>query len=116
MSKNYLKEAARLCLSIEWTNELMRSTLQKIVLQNPAAFIKAVKPKPTSFEIKIIDFPEDRKFAVLKAFREITKTTLSTAKTTIEGPRPMYVTTCASDKADLCVKQLEEAGAEVKIA
>lgn len=113
MSKIYLKEACELYFSTQWTAELMQSTLHKVMLENPAAFIKAVKPTEKRVLISITDYRQENKIAVLKAFREVTGVTLGHAKACVESAFPIYVITCTAKSSVSHIRSLSEAGATI---
>lgn len=113
MSKSHLKEACELYFSTQWTAELLQSTLLKVVLKNPAAFIKAVKPTEEKVLISITDYRQENKIAVLKAFREVTGATFGHAKECIESAFPIGVMTCTTKNLFWNVRLLEVAGATV---
>jgi ribosomal protein L7/L12 len=83
------------------------------MLENPAAFIKAVKPTEEKVLISITDYRQEDAFAVLKAFREVTGATLGHAKACVESAFPIYVITCADKRAASHIRLLQEAGATV---
>jgi ribosomal protein L7/L12 len=120
MSRNYLKEAVKLSQSINWTPEQMKKVLDKIMLENPAAFVRACESKnrldsscKQNVIIRIIAYPEACKIKVLKAFREITASTLQDAKQAIEGRLPIVVTPCSYLRVTEACSRLRLAGAIV---
>ena len=74
----------------------------------------AVEEK-TEFDVVLIEFPADKKIAVLKIVRGITGLGLKEAKEIVESAPKTLQEGVSKDDADNSKKQLEEAGAFVEL-
>ncbi len=75
----------------------------------------AVAEEKTSFDV-ILEAAGDKKIGVIKEVRAITGLGLKEAKDLVDGAPKTVKTGCTKDEAEAMKKQLEAAGAKVKLA
>ncbi|XP_050223491.1 50S ribosomal protein L12, chloroplastic-like [Mercurialis annua] len=76
----------------------------------------AVAEEQTEFDVVIEEVPANVRIAVIKAVRGMTSLALKEAKELIEGLPKKFKEGVSKEEADEAKKQLEEAGAKIKIA
>jgi len=75
----------------------------------------APEEEKTEFDLVLIEFPADKKIAVLKVVRCITGLGLKEAKEIVESAPKTLQEAMSKDDAETAKKQLEEAGAKVEL-
>jgi len=75
----------------------------------------AAAEEKTEFDLVLIEFPADKKIAVLKVVRGITGLGLKEAKDIVEAVPKTLQEGISKDDAENAKKQLEEAGAKVEL-
>jgi len=75
----------------------------------------AAAEEKTEFDLVLIEFPADKKIAVLKVVRGITGLGLKEAKDIVEAAPKTLQEGISKDDAENAKKQLEEAGAKVEL-
>ncbi|CAK8533634.1 unnamed protein product [Lathyrus sativus] len=81
----------------------------------PAAVEVAVVEEQTEFDVVIEEVPSTARIAAIKAVRALTTLGLKEAKELIEGLPKKFKEAVSKDEAEEAKKQLEGAGAKVKI-
>ena len=111
-----LLEAADLVKQIEDTfNVSASASMGAISIAAPSAGTVQEVEEKTEFDLILEEVPADKKIAVLKVVRTLTGLGLKEAKDLVEST-PKYIKEGASkDDVEAAKKQLEEAGAKVKI-
>ena len=112
-----LLEAAELVKQIEETfNVSASASVGAIAVAAPVAGggSQEVEEK-TEFDLILEDVPADKKIAVLKVVRTITGLGLKEAKALVESTPKNLKEGASKDEVESAKKQLEEAGAKVKI-
>ena len=112
-----LLEAADLVKQIETTfNVSAAASVGAIAIAAPAggAGAQEVEEK-TEFDLILEDVPADKKIAVLKVVRTLTGLGLKEAKDLVESTPKNIKEGASKEDVESAKKQLEEAGAKVKI-
>jgi large subunit ribosomal protein L7/L12 len=69
----------------------------------------------TDFIVSLVSFPADKKINIIKAVREVTSLGLKEAKDLVEGAPKAVKEGVTKEEAEAMKKQLEGAGAKVKL-
>jgi large subunit ribosomal protein L7/L12 len=110
-----LLEAADLVKQIETTfNVSASASVGAISIASPASVAQEVEEK-TEFDLILEEVPADKKIAVLKVVRTLTGLGLKEAKDLVESTPKNIKEGASKDDVEAAKKQLEEAGAKVKI-
>ena len=112
-----LLEAADLVQQIESTfNVSATASVSSISVAAPTAAgtVQEVEEK-TEFDLILEEVPADKKIAVLKVVRTLTGLGLKEAKDLVESTPKNIKEGASKDDVEAAKKQLEEAGAKVKI-
>lgn len=112
-----LLEAADLVQQIESTfNVSATASVSSIsvVAPNSVGAVQEVEEK-TEFDLILEEVPADKKIAVLKVVRTLTGLGLKEAKDLVESTPKNIKEGASKDDVEAAKKQLEEAGAKVKI-
>lgn len=110
-----LLEAADLVKQIETTfNVSASASVGAISIASPAAAVQEVEEK-TEFDLILEEVPADKKIAILKVVRTLTGLGLKEAKDLVESTPKNIKEGASKDDVEAAKKQLEEAGAKVKI-
>jgi large subunit ribosomal protein L7/L12 len=112
-----LLEAADLVKQIETTfNVSAAASVGAIAMTAPAAggAVQEVEEK-TEFDLILEEVPADKKIAVLKVVRTLTGLGLKEAKDLVESTPKNIKEGASKDDVEAAKKQLEDAGAKVKI-
>jgi large subunit ribosomal protein L7/L12 len=112
-----LLEAADLVKQIETTfNVSAAASVGAIAMAAPSAggAVQEVEEK-TEFDLILEEVPADKKIAVLKVVRTLTGLGLKEAKDLVESTPKNIKEGASKDDVEAAKKQLEEAGAKVKI-
>jgi large subunit ribosomal protein L7/L12 len=112
-----LLEAADLVKQIEETfNVSASASVGAISIASPAAASGAQEvEEKTEFDLVLESVPADKKIAVLKVVRTLTGLGLKEAKDLVEATPKNIKEGASKDEVEAAKKQLEEAGANVKI-
>lgn len=112
-----LLEAAELVKQIEDTfNVSASASVGAISIAAPASGGGAQEvEEKTEFDLILEDVPADKKIAVLKVVRTITGLGLKEAKDLVESTPKNIKEGASKDEVESAKKQLEDAGAKVKI-
>ena len=110
-----LLEAADLVKQIETTfNVSASASVGAISIASPASVAQEVEEK-TEFDLILEEVPADKKIAILKVVRTLTGLGLKEAKDLVESTPKNIKEGASKDDVEAAKKQLEEAGAKVKI-
>ena len=111
-----LLEAADLVKQIETTfNVSASASVGAISIASPTSGVAQEVEEKTEFDLILEEVPADKKIAILKVVRTLTGLGLKEAKDLVEST-PKHIKEGASkDDVEAAKKQLEEAGAKVKI-
>ena len=112
-----LLEAAELVKQIETTFNVTASAsvgAVNIAAPSAAGVVQEVEEK-TEFDLILEEVPADKKIAVLKVVRTLTGLGLKEAKDLVESTPKNIKEGASKDDVEAAKKQLEEAGAKVKI-
>lgn len=112
-----LLEAADLVKQIETTfNVSAAASMGTVISASPSAAgsVQEVEEK-TEFDLILEEVPADKKIAVLKVVRTLTGLGLKEAKDLVESTPKNIKEGASKDDVEAAKKQLEEAGAKVKI-
>jgi large subunit ribosomal protein L7/L12 len=111
-----LLEAADLVKQIEVTfNVSASASMGAISIAAPSAGAVQEVEEKTEFDLILEDVPADKKIAVLKVVRTLTGLGLKEAKDLVESTPKNIKEGASKDDVEAAKKQLEEAGAKVKI-
>ncbi len=112
-----LLEAAELVKQIETTfNVSAAASVGAIAIASPTAGGAAQEvEEKTEFDLILEEVPADKKIAVLKVVRTLTGLGLKEAKDLVESTPKNIKEGASKDDVEAAKKQLEEAGAKVKI-
>lgn len=112
-----LLEAAELVKQIETTfNVTASASVGAVAIAAPSASGAAQEvEEKTEFDLILEDVPADKKIAVLKVVRTLTGLGLKEAKDLVESTPKNIKEGASKDDVEAAKKQLEEAGAKVKI-
>jgi large subunit ribosomal protein L7/L12 len=112
-----LLEAAELVKQIETTfNVTASASVGAISIAAPSASGAAQEvEEKTEFDLILEEVPADKKIAVLKVVRTLTGLGLKEAKDLVESTPKNIKEGASKDDVEAAKKQLEEAGAKVKI-
>lgn len=112
-----LLEAAELVKEIETTfNVSAAASMGAIAIAAPAGAGAAQEvEEKTEFDLILEEVPADKKIAVLKVVRTLTGLGLKEAKDLVESTPKNIKEGASKDDVEAAKKQLEEAGAKVKI-
>ena len=111
-----LLEAADLVKQIEDTfNVSASASVGAISIAAPASGAVQEVEEKTEFDLILEDVPADKKIAVLKVVRTLTGLGLKEAKDLVESTPKNIKEGASKDDVEAAKKQLEEAGAKVKI-
>lgn len=112
-----LLEAAELVKQIEETfNVSASASVGAIAMATPVTGAGSQEAEEkTEFDLILEDVPADKKIAVLKVVRTITGLGLKEAKDLVESTPKNIKEGASKDEVETAKKQLEEAGAKVKI-
>lgn len=112
-----LLEAADLVKQIETTfNVSAAASVGAIAMAAPAAGGAAQEvEEKTEFDLILEEVPADKKIAILKVVRTLTGLGLKEAKDLVESTPKNIKEGASKDDVEAAKKQLEEAGAKVKI-
>nr|BDA99370.1 ribosomal protein L12 [Cryptomonas sp. NIES-3952] len=112
-----LLEAAELVKQIETTfNVSAAASVGAIAIAAPSASGAAQEvEEKTEFDLILEEVPADKKIAVLKVVRTLTGLGLKEAKDLVESTPKNIKEGASKDDVEAAKKQLEEAGAKVKI-
>jgi len=112
-----LLEAAELVKQIETTfNVTASASVGAVSIAAPSASGSAQEvEEKTEFDLILEEVPADKKIAVLKVVRTLTGLGLKEAKDLVESTPKNIKEGASKDDVEAAKKQLEEAGAKVKI-
>ena len=111
-----LLEAADLVKQIETTfNVSASASVGAISIASPAAGAVQEVEEKTEFDLILEEVPADKKIAILKVVRTLTGLGLKEAKDLVESTPKNIKEGASMDDVEAAKKQLEEAGAKVKI-
>ena len=111
-----LLEAADLLKQIEDTfNVSASASMGAISIAAPSAGAVQEVEEKTEFDLILEDVPADKKIAILKVVRTLTGLGLKEAKDLVESTPKNIKEGASKDDVEAAKKQLEEAGAKVKI-
>ena len=111
-----LLEAADLVKQIEDTfNVSASASMEAISIAAPSAGTVQEVEEKTEFDLILEEVPADKKIAVLKVVRTLTGLGLKEAKDLVESTPKNIKEGASKDDVEAAKKQLEEAGAKVKI-
>jgi len=112
-----LLEAADLVKQIEETfNVSASASVGAVAIAAPVAGAAAQEAEEkTEFDLVLEEVPADKKIAVLKVVRTITGLGLKEAKDLVESTPKNIKEGASKEEVESAKKQLEEAGAKVKI-
>ena len=111
-----LLEAADLVKQIETTfNVSASASVGAISIASPASGAAQEVEEKTEFDLILEEVPADKKIAVLKVVRTLTGLGLKEAKDLVESTTKNIKEGASKDDVEAAKKQLEEAGAKVKI-
>jgi large subunit ribosomal protein L7/L12 len=111
-----LLEAADLVKQIETTfNVSASASVGAISIASPAAGVAQEVEEKTEFDLILEEVPADKKIAILKVVRTLTGLGLKEAKDLVESTPKNIKEGASKDDVETAKKQLEEAGAKVKI-
>lgn len=112
-----LLEAAELVKQIETTfNVSAAASVGAVAIAAPSAAGSAQEvEEKTEFDLILEEVPADKKIAVLKVVRTLTGLGLKEAKDLVESTPKNIKEGASKDDVEAAKKQLEEAGAKVKI-
>jgi len=112
-----LLEAAELVKQIETTfNVTASASVGAVSIAAPSASGATQEAEEkTEFDLILEDVPADKKIAVLKVVRTLTGLGLKEAKDLVESTPKNIKEGASKDDVEAAKKQLEEAGAKVKI-
>jgi large subunit ribosomal protein L7/L12 len=111
-----LLEAADLVKQIETTfNVSASASVGAISIASPTAGAVQEVEEKTEFDLILEEVPADKKIAILKVVRTLTGLVLKEAKDLVESTPKNIKEGASKDDVEAAKKQLEEAGAKVKI-
>ena len=111
-----LLEAADLVKQIEDTfNVSASASMGAISIAAPSAGAVQEVEEKTEFDLILEDVPADKKNSILKVVRTLTGLGLKEAKDLVESTPKNIKEGASKDDVEAAKKQLEEAGAKVKI-
>jgi large subunit ribosomal protein L7/L12 len=111
-----LLEAADLVKQIETTfNVSASASVGAISIASSTAGVAQEVEEKTEFDLILEEVPADKKIAVLKVVRTLTGLGLKEAKDLVESTPKNIKEGASKDDVEAAKKQLEEAGAKVKV-
>ena len=111
-----LLEAAELVKQIETTfNVSAAASVGAISIASPTSGVTQEVEEKTEFDLILEEVPADKKIAILKVVRTLTGLGLKEAKDLVESTPKNIKEGASKDDVETAKKQLEEAGAKVKI-
>ena len=111
-----LLQASELVTKVEDTFGVDASTTNAsgTVVMAPAAVTEEVEEK-TEFNVMLEEVPSDKKIAILKVVRSLTRLGLKEAKGIVESAPKQILEGLNKDNAESAKKQLEDTGAKVSL-
>nr|YP_010835369.1 ribosomal protein L12 [Cryptomonas gyropyrenoidosa]WFQ83044.1 ribosomal protein L12 [Cryptomonas gyropyrenoidosa] len=112
-----LLEAAELVKQIETTFNVTASASGGLVTVAAPSLVSVAQEveEKTEFDLILQEVPADKKIAVLKVVRTLTGLGLKEAKDLVESTPKNIKEGVSKDEAEAAKKQLEDAGAKVKV-
>ena len=107
-----LLEASELVKAIEETFDVSASAPAAAVIAGPAATggEESKAEEKTEFNVKLKEFPADKKISMIKAVKNLLQVGLADAKGKVEGAPVVLAESVAKEEAEKMKKELEEAG------